>query len=107
MDNQPIQTMSETEQLKAQIAALQAEIAARKASKRAPKGTLLANGISAQVSEKGAVSVYGLSRFPVTLYASQWLELLPVASHLISFIKANEGKLSVKMPKTPQPPKAV
>lgn len=52
--------------------------------------------ISMKVSEKGGVSVYGLGRFPVTLYKTQWLALLNVAPDLAAFIEENKDKLSVK-----------
>jgi hypothetical protein len=53
-------------------------------------------GISIKVSEKGGVSVYGLGRFPVTLYKEQWTRLLDMADDLRSFIKENEPKLKAK-----------
>jgi len=49
-----------------------------------------------KVSEKGGVSVYGLGRFPVTLYMEQWTKLLDLADDIRSFIKENEGKLKKK-----------
>jgi hypothetical protein len=49
-----------------------------------------------KVSEKGGVSVYGLGRFPVTLYKEQWAKLLDMADEIRSFIKDNEGKLKSK-----------
>jgi hypothetical protein len=48
------------------------------------------------VSEKGGVSVYGLGRFPVTLYKEQWLKLLAMADDIKQFIAENEGRLKVK-----------
>jgi hypothetical protein len=48
------------------------------------------------VSEKGAVSVYGLGRFPVTLYQEQWLKLLAMADEIKHFIEENRGRLKVK-----------
>ena len=51
---------------------------------------------SIRVSEKGGVSVYGLGRFPVTLYKEQWLKLLDMAEELRVFIAENEGKLKTK-----------
>jgi hypothetical protein len=48
------------------------------------------------VSPKGGVSVYGLGRFPVTLYKEQWLRLLAAEKQIRSFIRDNDGKLSVK-----------
>jgi hypothetical protein len=49
-----------------------------------------------KVSEKGAVSVYGLGRFPVTLYFEQWERLLSNIEELRSFIDANKSKLKLK-----------
>jgi hypothetical protein len=49
-----------------------------------------------KVSEKGALSVYGLGRFPVTLYKEQWLRLLDYADEIRSFMKDNEQSLKVK-----------
>ncbi len=49
-----------------------------------------------RVSEKGAVSVYGLGRFPVTLYKEQWLKLLSMADDIKTFIAENEARLKVK-----------
>ncbi len=51
---------------------------------------------SLKVSEKGGVSVYGLGRFPVTLYKEQWAKLLDMADDIRAFIKENEGKLKTK-----------
>lgn len=51
---------------------------------------------SMKVSEKGAVSVYGLGRFPVTLYQEQWAKLLAMAPEITAFIEENKGKLKVK-----------
>jgi hypothetical protein len=53
-------------------------------------------GASLRVSEKGGVSVYGLGRFPVTLYKEQWIRLLDMADDIRTFIAENEGKLKVK-----------
>jgi hypothetical protein len=52
--------------------------------------------VSLKVSEKGAISLYGLGRFPVTLYASQWERLLQEVDHVRDFIKDNEALLSRK-----------
>ena len=55
------------------------------------------NGIrSMKVSEKGAASVYGLGRFPVTLYQEQWSKLLDLAADIRGFIKDHEGQLKKK-----------
>jgi len=53
-------------------------------------------GLSLRVSEKGGVSVYGLGRFPVTLYKEQWLRLLDMAADIRTFIQANETQLKAK-----------
>lgn len=55
-----------------------------------------ARGLSLKVSEKGALSVYGLGRFPVTLYKEQWEKLLSMTEDIRAFIKANESSLKVK-----------
>ena len=52
--------------------------------------------MSLKVSEKGGVSVYGLGRFPVTLYKEQWAKLLDMADEIRAFIKDNESKLKTK-----------
>jgi hypothetical protein len=51
---------------------------------------------SLKVSEKGGVSVYGLGRFPVTLYKEQWAKLLDMADEIRTFIKENDSKLKTK-----------
>jgi hypothetical protein len=53
-------------------------------------------GIRMKVSEKGAVSIYGMGRFPVTLYKEQWLKLLDMEDDIRAFIAANEGQLKAK-----------
>jgi hypothetical protein len=52
--------------------------------------------MSLKVSEKGGVSVYGLGRFPVTLYKEQWTKLLDMADDIRAFIRANEASLKTK-----------
>ena len=49
-----------------------------------------------KVSDKGGVSVYGLGRFPVTLYKEQWLKLLAMADEIRAFIRDNEAQLKTK-----------
>ena len=49
-----------------------------------------------KVSDKGALSVYGLGRFPTTLYRGQWERLLGAKDEIITFIEANAATLSVK-----------
>jgi hypothetical protein len=75
-------------ELKAELEKLKAENEALKA-----RGT---KGVSLRVSEKGGVSVYGLGRFPVTLYKEQWLKLLDLAEDLRAFIRENDAKLKKK-----------
>jgi hypothetical protein len=55
-----------------------------------------AGSMSFKVSDKGGVSVYGLGRFPVTLYYEQWLKLLDRAQDLRDFLEANKSKLKLK-----------
>ena len=80
--------MATEEELRAELERLKAENANLKA--RGAKGT------SMKVSEKGGVSVYGLGRFPVTLYQEQWLKLLDMAEEIRVFIRENEGRLKKK-----------
>ena len=58
------------------------------------KGT--SSGVRMKVSEKGALSIYGMGRFPVTLYKEQWLKLLDMSDEIRAFIAANEGRLKAK-----------
>ena len=74
---------------------LQSELARLKAENERLKGER-GRGVSLKVSEKGGVSVYGLGRFPVTLYKEQWTKLLDRAQEIRSFIKENEGRLKSK-----------
>lgn len=53
-------------------------------------------GLNLKVSEKGGVSVYGLGRFPVTLYKEQWTKLLDAADEIRAFIRENEAQLKSK-----------
>ncbi len=76
------------DELKAELERLKAENAALKA--RSGKG------VSMKVSEKGGVSVYGLGRFPVTLYQEQWLKLLDLADDIRAFIRDNDAQLKSK-----------
>ena len=80
--------MPTEEELKAELEKLKAENAALK--------TRGSRGVSLKVSEKGGVSVYGLGRFPVTLYQEQWLKLLEMAEDIRAFIRENEPRLKKK-----------
>ena len=53
-------------------------------------------GISMKVSEKGGVSVYGLGRFPVTLYKEQWTKLLAMTDEIRAFLKEHDAELKTK-----------
>lgn len=73
------------EELKAKLAALEEQVKTRE--RRA---------IDFKVSEKGGVSVYGLGRFPVTLYYEQWIRLLDHATQLREFLEENKPSLKLK-----------
>lgn len=77
-----------TEDVQAELARLRAE---NERLKQAGRGKL-----SMKVSEKGALSVYGMGRFPVTLYKEQWLRLLSMTEEIKAFIEANQGSLKAK-----------
>lgn len=79
-----------SDDLKAEIERLKAE---NESLKKSAPGK---QGISLKVSEKGAISVYGMGRFPVTLYMEQWLKLMDMSDDIRTFIKDNEGKLKKK-----------
>lgn len=55
-----------------------------------------ARAVSLKVSEKGGVSVYGLGRFPVTLYKEQWEKLLEMADEIRAFLRENAARLKTK-----------
>lgn len=80
--------MAEEDDLRAELERLRQENEALK------KGAT--RGVSLKVSEKGGVSVYGLGRFPVTLYKEQWTKLLEMADEIRAFIKTNESQLKAK-----------
>jgi hypothetical protein len=78
----------EDESLKVELERLRAENERLK-SQRGRGGGL-------KVSEKGGVSVYGLGRFPVTLYKEQWTKLLAMADEIREFIKEHDAELKAK-----------
>jgi len=82
--------MADENDLVAELARLKAENEALKEKQK--RGS----AVSMKVSEKGAVSVYGLGRFPVTLYQEQWLKLLSLSDDIREFIEANKAALKVK-----------
>lgn len=73
------------EELQARIAELEKQVTGRKTGR-----------LEYRVSEKGGVSVYGLGRFPVTLYYEQWTRLLGAADDLRAFLEENKSKLKLK-----------
>ncbi len=73
------------EELMARIAELEKQVEAKKSGK-----------LQFKVGEKGGVSVYGLGRFPVTLYYEQWARLLDAAEELKAFLEANKSRLKLK-----------
>jgi hypothetical protein len=80
--------MASEEELKAEIERLRAE---NETLKRPARGQ-----VSLRVSEKGGLSVYGLGRFPVTLYREQWEKLLDMADEIRNFIRDNDRTLKKK-----------
>jgi hypothetical protein len=74
------------EELKSRLADLEKQVEAKKRS----------GAMEFRVSEKGGVSVYGLGRFPVTLYYEQWMKLLNAVPDLKAFIEENKSKLKMK-----------
>ena len=79
--------MNEAE-MKAELERLRAENAKLKSKDSA--------GLSLKVSEKGAVSLYGMGRFPVTLYREQWEKLLAMSEQIREFIQQNDSTLKKK-----------
>ena len=77
------------EELRAELERLRGENAALR------KGA--ASRVSLKVSEKGGVSVYGLGRFPITLYKEQWQRLLDMVDEIHAFIRAHEKELKSKL----------
>jgi hypothetical protein len=79
-----------SEDLRAELERLKKENEALK-TKKPSRGTM-----SMKVSEKGALSVYGLGRFPVTLYKEQWQKLLAISEDIKKFIEENDEQLKTK-----------
>lgn len=80
--------MTTDDEMKAELERLRAENAALKKTS--------SKGLSLKISEKGGLSVYGLGRFPVTLYKEQWNKLLDMADDIRAFLKANDSQLKTK-----------
>jgi hypothetical protein len=74
------------EELKARLADLEKQVESKKRS----------GAMEFRVSEKGGVSVYGLGRFPVTLYYEQWMRLLDASDELRAFLETNKSRLKLK-----------
>ena len=77
------------EQLQAELDRLRAENEALKLQKKGAPTSM-------KVSEKGGLSVYGLGRFPVTLYKEQWMKLLGMSDDIKLFIADNQDRLKAK-----------
>jgi hypothetical protein len=75
---------------------VESELERLRAENEQLKKVAASRGGSLRVSEKGGVSVYGLGRFPVTLYKEQWLRLLDMADEIRAFIRANAERLKTK-----------
>lgn len=73
------------DELKARLAELEKQGAGRRSGE-----------LEFRVGEKGGVSVYGLGRFPVTLYYEQWIRLLSAVDELRAFLEKNKGRLKLK-----------
>ena len=80
--------MSENEDLQAELERLRAENETLKAEKK--------QGVSLKVSQKGAVSLYGIRRFPVTFYADEWDTILGMSDEIKRFIQENQDSLKKK-----------
>ena len=80
------------EDMPAELERLRAEITALK--------TRSSTGLSLKVSAKGGVSIYGLGRFPVTLYKEQWEKLLAITDEIRTFMQENDAQLKTKEEKT-------
>ena len=80
--------MTTQDEMQAELARLRAENEQLKSGAR--------RGVSLKVSEKGGLSVYGMGRFPVTLYPEQWETLLSMGEQIRTFIDENRGRLKWK-----------
>ena len=74
------------------------ELKAKLAELEKPGGTRRTGALEFRVGEKGGVSVYGLGRFPVTLYYEQWIRLLDASGDLRKFLEDNKSRLKLKTP---------
>jgi hypothetical protein len=74
------------------------ELLARIAELEKQTGGRAKGSLEFRVGEKGGVSVYGLGRFPVTLYYEQWIRLLDASDGLRKFLEENKSRLKLKNP---------
>lgn len=81
--------MSETD-MKAELERL------RRENEELKQGRKRGGALNLKVSQKGAVSLYGMGRFPVTLYKEQWLRMLDIGDEIRKFIAENEAQLKTK-----------
>ena len=72
------------------------ELKAKLAEIEKQQGTRRTGALEFRIGEKGGVSVYGLGRFPVTLYYEQWIRLLDTGDKLREFLEENKSKLKLK-----------
>ena len=89
-DSRPMDDREQEKQLRAELARLQAENQALSAVAQNRRE------VSLRVSQKGAVSLYGLGRFPVTLYQEQWLKLLDYEDQIRQFIVREASQLKTR-----------
>lgn len=82
--------MSTDEEMRAEVERLRRENEELKQQKQSPRG------IQLKVSQKGAVSLYGLGRFPVTLYKEQWRRVLDMADEIRAFLDEHDAELKAK-----------
>ena len=79
---------NDADAMKAELERLRAENESLKKTKE--------KGLTLKIGEKGGLSVYGLGRFPVTLYKEQWTRLLDMADEIRAYIAANGDKMKSK-----------
>jgi len=72
------------------------ELIARIADLEKRLGSKQSGKLEFKVGDKGGVSVYGLGRFPVTLYYEQWIKLLDAKEDLLAFLEANKSRLKLR-----------
>lgn len=81
------------------FATVEEYVAALEAQNKAMQAKAIAgNELRLKVSDKGGLSVYGLGRFPVTLYKSQWLRLFSHAQTIVEFLKEHDSEFAEKAP---------